>query len=455
MVDTFRLMRDYFASGATRSYEFRLEQLKKLENFLHQEKSQIVEALRKDLGKPETESLVAEWAFTLDEIHFAKKNLRAWMKKRYQRTPLSLWPGRSYVQHEPLGLVLVMSPWNYPFQLLMAPLIGAIAGGNCVVLKPSELAVQTAQLIAKLIPQYFDARYVQVVEGSVPETTELLKQRFDHIFFTGSGAVGAIVAQAAARHLTPVTLELGGKSPTIICADANLPVAARRLVWGKFYNAGQTCVAPDYVYVEDSIYEKFKALIAIELKEQFGEKPFESSSYGRIINKRNLQRLEKMIERPKVIGGGDVREVDLYIAPTVLDQVTWQDAVMQEEIFGPLLPLLKFENLNSVFQEIKSREKPLAAYFFSGDKRKQEQFVAEISAGGITINDAFLHLASPYLPFGGVGGSGYGRYHGEYSFQTFSHLKSVLVKSTLFDLRARYAPYTEKKLRILRIIFRF
>ncbi len=317
MADKFQSMRDYFASGGTRSYQFRLSQLKILENLLQKEKSKIVEALRKDLGKPEVESLMAEWAFTMEEIHFAKKELRSWMKKRYKAIPLKLWPARSYVQCEPLGLVLVMSPWNYPFQLLISPVIGAIAAGNCVVLKPSELAAHTAQLVAKVIPQYFDSRYIQVVEGGVSETTELLKHRFDHIFFTGSGPVGSVVAQAAARHLTPVTLELGGKSPTIVCADADLRVAARRLVWGKFYNAGQTCVAPDYVYIEGSIYDKFKSLITLEIKEQFGQEPFQSTAYGRIINKRNLQRLERMIDKSKVIYGGDVRESDLYIAPTV------------------------------------------------------------------------------------------------------------------------------------------
>lgn len=452
MKNQFQDMRDYFATGVTRSYEFRRDQLEIFEKLLIQEQGTIVEALKKDLGKPEMESIVAEWAVILEEVRFAKKHLRSWMKKKKKCTPLTLWPGKSFIHYEPLGLVLLMSPWNYPFQLLMSPLVGAIAAGNCAVLKPSELAGHTAQLIANLIPKYFDSRYMRVIEGGIQETTELLKIRFDHIFFTGSGGVGSIIAQAAAKHLTPVTLELGGKSPAIICKDADLAIAARRLVWGKFYNAGQTCVAPDYTYVDSSIYSEFKEHVLRELKEQFGTNPIESSSYGRIINTRNLQRLQKMISKEKVIYGGEIKESDLFVSPTVMENISWQDPVMQEEIFGPLLPLLKFENIDSVFNEIKKREKPLAAYLFSSGNQIPQRFVNEISAGGMVINDVLLHLASSYMPFGGVGGSGYGGYHGEFSFITFSHSKSVLVKSTFFDLKARYAPYTNRKLKLIRLL---
>lgn len=446
----FTSLRSHFNSGATRSLQFRLQALAQIEKMVRQNSARICQALFEDLHKPKHEAFVSEVAVTLEEIAVTRKNLKKWMKPKRVGSPLTLFPAKSRIHYEPLGVALIIAPWNYPFQLAMAPLIGAIAAGNCAILKPSELTSATAILLAELIEEHFSPNYIRVVNGGIPETTALLELKFDHIFFTGSTPVGRIVMQAAANNLVPVTLELGGKSPVIVTEDADLDLAARRIVWGKYYNAGQTCVAPDYLYVHSSVAPQLLQKISAQIQAQFGANPRESKSYARIVNTRNVERLSKMIDRNRVIQGGEVDQASRYIAPTVMNGVTWADAVMQEEIFGPILPVMTYESLNEVFKVISAKPKPLAAYFFSKNKEKQAQFAHELSFGGGCINDLMVHLSNPHLPFGGVGESGMGRYHGKDSFLTFSHAKSVMTRYGILDLSARYAPYTDRKLAFIR-----
>lgn len=446
-------MRFFFRSRATRSYQSRLTALGRLEDLIRENQSAICEALHADLRKPRQEALVGEIFVTLEEIAIAKKNLQKWMRPRRRPTPMFLWPAKSRVHWEPLGVVLIIGPWNYPFHLAMAPLVGALAAGNGAVIKPSELTPHTSSLLSQLVAKYFSADHVRVIEGGVTETTALLKEKFDHIFFTGSTAVGKIIMQAAAPTLTPVTLELGGKSPVIVTADADLDLAARRIVWGKFYNAGQTCVAPDYAYVHESVMGEFLKRVRAEIESQFGTDPQKSESLGRIVNERNHGRLTAMIQSEKVFVGGGSDLKDLFIAPTVLRDVTWDDPVMQEEIFGPILPVLEFSDLDSVFTTITARPKPLAAYLFSSSFEIHRRFTERLSFGGGCINDVLVHLGNPYLPFGGVGESGMGRYHGFESFKVFSHAKSVMRRYGWLDLSARYAPYDERKLEFLTRFF--
>ncbi len=432
----------------------RMRALESLNRLTRENQNEICAALHADLRKPSQESLLSEVAVTLEEIAVAKKNLQRWLKPKRMGTPLPLWPAKSRIYYEPLGLVLIIGPWNYPFQLLMAPLVGALAAGNRAVLKPSELTPNTSGLIARLIAKYFSPDEVRVVEGGIPETAELLNSKFDHIFFTGSTPVGRIVMRAASQNLTPVTLELGGKSPLIVSEDADLDLAARRIVWGKFYNAGQTCVAPDYLYVQESVEEALLERVKRETEAQFGVDPQRSLSLARIVNERHLQRLAKMIPADKIFCGGRVDASDLYVAPTVLRGVSWDDPVMQEEIFGPILPVLTYRDLDEVLGVIRSKPKPLAAYLFSNSKRVQQKFVNQISFGGGCINDVLVHLGSPHLPFGGVGESGMGRYHGRASFETFSHAKSVMYRYGFLDLAVRYAPYSDKSLQFMKRLFR-
>jgi len=394
---------------------------------------------------------VAEVAVTLEEIRLTKKHLKSWMKPKTVKTPFVLWPAKSQIHTDPLGVVLIIGPWNYPFQLMMAPLIGALAAGNCALLKPSELSPNTSDLLFELIPKYFEKTYVSIVGGGVPETTELLKLPFDHIFFTGSPKVGKVVMEAAAKHLTPVTLELGGKSPAVVCEDADLEITARRLVWGKFYNAGQTCVAPDYLLVQKSIKERLIEEIKKALQEQFGQNPKESSSFARIINRKNFERLVALLPNQKVIQGGSSDGDQLFIEPTLLIEVKWSDDVMKEEIFGPLLPILEFNEFSEAIDQINHQPKPLAAYLFTQSKSQKDQFLDSVSFGGGCMNDVMVHLSNPHLPFGGVGNSGMGSYHGINSFLTFSHQKSVLFRSKYLDWSFRYAPYTKNKIKILKL----
>jgi aldehyde dehydrogenase (NAD+) len=448
-------MRTYFLSGATLELSTRLKHLERLERLVKQNADSVSEALYQDLRKPKTESLVSEVAFLLEEIRHTRKHLKTWVKPQKKSTPVVLLPAQSQIHFTPRGAVLIIGPWNYPFQLTLAPLVGALAAGNCAVIKPSELTPHTSQLITQLITENFPQELIQVQEGGVPETTSLLQERFDHIFFTGSTPVGKIIMSSASQHLTPVTLELGGKSPAIVCENADLDLAARRIVWGKFYNAGQTCVAPDYVCAHQSIASALVQKIKSQIAAQFGSDPHKSPDLGRILNPRNFQRLAQMIEAKNVALGGQTDEDDLYIAPTLIHPCSWEDQIMEEEIFGPLLPLLEFSDFHSLIHQINQGDHPLAAYLFSSDKSQQDYFTQRLQFGGGCINDTLVHLSHPELPFGGLGASGMGQYHGHSSFLTFSHQKSVMKRYGFADFSARYAPYDEKKLQFLRRVLRF
>ncbi len=444
--ETVAQLRQRFETGVTRSREWRLRQLDGLAKFMTEREGEILEALHADLGKPPLEALAAEVAFSLGEIREFKKHLKDWMKPEKVSTPLLTQPGKSFIVREPLGVVLVIAPWNYPFQLAIAPAIAAIAAGNTVLLKPSEVAPHTSALIARWLPRYVDASCIRVIEGGVAETTKILEQRFDHIFYTGNGVVGRIVMTAAAKHLTPVTLELGGKSPCIVDRTADLDVAARRIVWGKFYNAGQTCVAPDHVLVEESVHDALLNRMVATLRSFYGDDPQASADYGRVINGRHHARLLRLLEQSgTVVCGAEHDASDRYIAPTILKDVPLDSAVMGEEIFGPILPVLSVPNVDAAIRIINDRPKPLALYIFSSDERTQQRVIDRTSSGGMAINHVWLHLAVPGLPFGGVGESGMGAYHGRHGFETFSHRRGVLKKPTMVDPDLLYPPYTATK----------
>ncbi len=445
-----RQQRQFWQQGSPQNVDFRIQQLKLLQQLITENGEAILQALGADLRKPALESYGAEISLVLGEIKYTLQHLHQWVKPQSVSTPLSLLPGSSQIVSQPLGVVLIISPWNYPFQLLIAPLVGAIAAGNCTVLKPSEIAAHTSQLIAELIPKYFRPEYIAVVEGDKTATQALLAEKFDHIFFTGSTAIGKIIMAKAAETLTPVTLELGGKSPCIVDRDIDLEVTARRIVWGKFINAGQTCVAPDYLLVQREIKSALLAKIQDCIQEFYGADPAASDDYCRIINDFHWQRLTGLLRAGRIAIGGQVDQGDRYIAPTVIDQITWDDPVMQEEIFGPILPVLEYETLEEAIEQINTQAPPLALYLFSDDHRHQQQVITQTKSGGVCLNDTILHLASPELPFGGVGSSGLGSYHGKASFTTFSHQKSILTKSRFLDMQFRYPPYTEAKLKLLK-----
>lgn len=440
----------YVQSGATQSVDFRLKQLQLLKTAIQRNESLIIEAMRKDLRKSEFEAYATEIGFVYDSIRYISKHLRKWAKVKRVRTPLVHWGSKSYIYPEPYGSVLVIGPFNYPFMLVIEPLIGAIAAGNCAVVKPSEYAPNVSAVIATIIRANFEERYISVAEGGKEVVSALIHTSFDYIFFTGSTEIGRIVMEAAAKNLVPVTLELGGKSPCIVERDAELDMAAHRIVWGKFLNAGQTCVAPDYLLVHRDIKE---ALI-IKLKEKiaafYGDDPHKSADLGRIVNERHWERLTALLDAGKIAAGGDSRRDDLYVGPTIVDDVTWEDKIMEEEIFGPILPVLVYDNLDEAIKRINGRSKPLALYLFTSDKDTEEKVLERISFGGGCVNDTMLHLATPHLPFGGVGASGTGAYHGRKSFETFSHMKSVLKKRTRFNWSFLYPPYSMKKLNLIR-----
>jgi aldehyde dehydrogenase (NAD+) len=445
-----RGLRSNFDTGSTKPLAWRLSQLDALEHFLTEREGDIVEALRKDLGKPETEALLSEVRMIVGEVRLTRKRLRSWMKPERVRTPLVAMPGRSYIYREPLGLVLIIAPWNYPFQTAVLPLVGALAAGNCVVLKPSEIAPHTSALIAKWIPKYLDTKAVRVVEGGVPETTALLRQKWDHIFYTGNGTVGRIVMEAASKHLTPVTLELGGKSPAVVDETADLDSAAKRIVYGKFFNAGQTCVAPDYVLVHEAVHDALLNRMVSAVREFYGDDPRESPDFARIINRRHHARLARLLDGADVATGGETDVSERYIAPTIIKNVKEGDQVMKEEIFGPILPVISVPSVPAAVAFINRQPKPLALYFFSTSKDAQKLVIEGTSAGGTTINHVWLHVGVPALPFGGVGESGMGAYHGRHSFETFSHQRGVLKKSTLKDPPLMFPPYAAWKQRWLK-----
>jgi aldehyde dehydrogenase (NAD+) len=440
----------FCSSGHTHELSFRRVQLEKLLALVEKNEKEILAALRKDLRKPAFEAYMSEYRFVVDEIKYTLKHFQKWARPRKVRSPYLLWPSKSEIRSEPYGSVLVMSPWNYPFQLLMSPLVGAMAAGNCAVLKPSELAPATEALIVSLVNDNFPEEYLYAVAGGVESCQSLLKEAFDYIFFTGSTEVGRIVMKAAAEHLTPLTLELGGKSPCIVDSHVDIKAAARRIVWAKFYNAGQTCVAPDYVWVHRSIQDRFVEALVEAVRNFWGPDPAQSPDYARIVSEKHFDRLVKLIEPKKIIVGGQSQREDKYIAPTLLNNVEWSDPIMQNEIFGPLLPILSYSDLDHALEEIANRPKPLALYFFSDRKKRQEQVLSKTRSGGASINDCITYLTNPELPFGGVGSSGSGAYHGQFSFDTFSHRKAVLRASLWPDPRVRYAPYTERKMRLAR-----
>ena len=451
-MDSFDDLKTTFQSGRTKDLRWRAEQLSAIERMMSEREGEFIDALRQDLGKPALESWVTEISYVSGDAEHCRKNLRRWARKTKVRTPAVVLPGKSWVQPEPLGVVLVIGAWNYPLQLTMSIAVAAIAAGNCVVIKPSEIAPATSALIAKCVAEFLDQDCVRVVEGGVAETTELLEQSFDHILYTGGGNVGRIVMSAAAKNLTPVTLELGGKCPCVVLPDADLDVAARRIVWGKFLNAGQTCTAPDYVLTDIDTEAKLLPLIERSIREMFADDPEQSDSYGRIINDRHFERIRGLMKHGHVAIGGRENAATRYIEPTVLTDVPLDSAAMQEEIFGPVLPIVRANNLDAAIQFIREREKPLAAYLFTNDSVAETRFLDNVSCGNACINDTMMFMAVPELPFGGVGASGMGAYSGKRGFDTFSHMKAVLKRGWWPDLAVRYAPYTAKKFAFLRKI---
>jgi len=442
--------RQAFDSGITRPLAWRKAQLETMITMLEKHQDELSAALKVDLGRGVEEAWLYDIGFTITEVKLMLKNLKKWTAPRKVPTPMVTKPASSMRVPQPLGVVCVIAPWNYPVQLLLIPAAGAIAAGNAVVMKPSEVSSETSRVLAKIVPQYFTDKAVAIVEGGVQETTELLKQKFDHIFYTGNGAVGRVVMRAAAENLTPVTLELGGKSPTIVDASANIAVAARRIAWAKYVNAGQTCVAPDYVLAHKSIANELVEAIRTSITEFYGEDPHASKDYSRVISPKHFSRLTSLISSGKVAIGGQSEQAERYIAPTVLVDVDQNSAVMQEEIFGPILPVLEVGSIDEAIGFVNSRPHPLALYVFAQDNSVNEKVVAETTSGGVTVNGTIMHMTGPYLPFGGIGESGMGAYHGQSGVDVFQHLKPVLKRSTMLDAPLAYPPYTKRKFSILK-----
>jgi aldehyde dehydrogenase (NAD+) len=430
--------RAFFLNGNTMEYDFRKKQLQKLKNMLKDNEPKIYRALNKDLNKSNHEVMTTELGLIYSEIDLAIRNLKYWMAPEKVPSPMTHKGSKNFILKEPYGVTLIISPWNYPLQLALVPAIGAIAAGNCVIIKPSEHAQATSSLLAQMVRTYFDPPYFTVVEGDQQVSKDLLQEKLDYIFFTGNKEAGKTIMREASNHLTPVTLELGGKSPVIVDEDANINLAAKRIVWGKFTNAGQSCVAPDYVYVHETVKFRLLKFMIKHIKSFFGKEPLKNKDYTRIINENHFNRVMSYIEEAKVIHGGEADFESLTIEPTLLDKVTWEDDVMQEEIFGPVLPILPFVNIEDALFKVKHQSKPLALYYFGEDEKIQQQVMEYVSFGGGSVNDTMYHLANPHLPFGGVGQSGMGSYHGRYGFNTFSHQKGLLKQTTKFDLPFRY-----------------
>lgn len=445
-------LRASFRTDRTRPIGWRKAQLRRLLDMLGENEDRIVDALKADLGRPKAEGVLGEIQYLQSEIEDALKHLADWMEPEYCSTPMFVMPATAWRKPEPLGVVLVIAPWNYPIQLALAPLIGALSAGNCVVLKPSEVTVASSALLAELIPRYLDPECVAVVEGGVKEATALLEQRWDHIFYTGGERVGKIVMTAAAKHLTPVTLELGGKSPCIVDESANIKVSARRIIWGKKLNAGQTCIAPDYVLVTEAAKQPLIAAMKATISEFFPGDPKDSPDYSRIVNEHHFDRLCALMKDGTVIAGGETDRETRYIAPTLLDEVSPDAPLMREEIFGPLLPIVTVKDTDEAIDFVNDRAKPLALYVFTKDKRIQDRVLSRTSSGGACVNDVVQHFFVDGLGFGGVGTSGQGAYHGKHSFDVFSHFKGVLDKATFVDPSMRYPPYNDRQLKLLRFL---
>ena len=446
--------RAYFAKGETLDLSFRRSALQRLKAAILAHENDINAALRADLNKSASETYMCETGMTLAELSYVLAHMNRWAKPCRVLTPLAQFHARSFTVKNPYGVTLIMSPWNYPFMLTMEPLIGALAAGNCCVVKPSAYAPVTSSVIRTIISECFPPEYVAVVEGGRRENQALLDQRFDYIFFTGGVTVGKEVMRKAAEHLTPVSLELGGKSPCIVDATAKLDLAAKRLAFGKLLNCGQTCVAPDYLLIDRKVKDEFLALLKKHITAMIGEDALQNEDYVRMVNRRHYDRVLSLIDPAKVVFGGKGDPDSLHIQPTVMDNVTAEDAVMQEEIFGPILPVIAYDSIDEAIAFINEREHPLALYLFSEDKATQERFLHAVPFGGGCINDTIIHLATSRMGFGGVGQSGMGSYHGKKSFDTFSHEKSIVSKSTWMDLPVRYMPYSTIKDKLLRIFLR-
>lgn len=451
---TVAAQRAYFAQGETLDVAFRKDALRRLRKTILSREAQINAVLQQDLGKSPSESYMCEVGMTLSELSYTLAHVDHWARRQSVLTPLAQFHARSFTVHNPYGVVLIMSPWNYPFMLTMEPLIGALAAGNCALLKPSAYAPATSAVIREIISACFPQEYVAVVEGGRKENQALLEQRFDYIFFTGGVTVGREVMRKAAEHLTPVSLELGGKSPCVVDATAKLDLAAKRLAFGKLLNCGQTCVAPDYLLIDRKVKDEFIALLKKHLLAMTGGDALANARYVHMINRKHYDRVMGLIDPAKVVLGGQGDPETLRIQPTIMDGVTAEDAVMQEEIFGPVLPVIAYDSLDEAVDFICSREHPLALYLFSEDKRTQERFLKSVAFGGGCINDTIIHLATSRMGFGGVGNSGMGSYHGRKSFDTFSHEKSIVDKSTWMDLPVRYMPYSPIKDKLLRMFLR-
>ncbi len=433
--------RDFFDSGATRDVGVREKHLKALARAIDGARSRILKAMKEDMGKPGWEAYIAEMGQSLSDLDRAARNVRSWARPRLVATPPYLFPASSWIYPEPLGVSLIIAPWNYPMGLAVAPLVGAVAAGDCAVVKPSEIAPATSAVLAAVLSETFDPAYVKAVEGGPEVARSLLEQRFDCIFYTGSARVGQLVMEAAAKNLTPVTLELGGKCPCIVEPDTDLRHTARRVAWGKFFNAGQTCISPDYLLVNSAAKQELITELAACVRRFYGDDPSKSPDYARMVSDAHFERVKALLDAGEVVTGGETDARSRFIAPTILDRVSPEDQVMQEEIFGPVLPVVEYGELEEAIAFVNERPRPLALYLFTRDRGKQARVLAETSSGGCCINDVMVHFSNSRLPFGGVGMSGFGKYHGRHSFDTFSNLKGVVRKSFLFDAYVRYPPY--------------
>jgi aldehyde dehydrogenase (NAD+) len=443
----------FFISGKTLDLRYRLETLKKLRKLIIEHSQNIKDALWKDFRKPECEVISSELNFVLKELNLAIRKLRSWARPKKVWTPLIHFIARSYIAPQPYGQVLILSPWNFPFQLSLVPVVGALAAGNCIILKVSQQAPNTAAVIEKVISN-FDNELITVINGDHKVSEYLLDHKFDYIFFTGSCKIGKYVMEKAARNLIPVSLELGGKNPCVVAADARLDFAVRRIAWGKFYNAGQVCVSPDYLLIDRKVKDRFLELMKEDIRKFYGDDPAKSTDFPRVINPSKATRLASLMNSGEIVTGGTTDPENCYVAPTVIKNISPDDPIMQEEIFGPVLPVIEFENINEVYNIIERNPKPLAAYIFTRSKKTAREFLSRTCCGSAAVNDTVIQFATPYLPFGGVGCSGMGRYHGRKTFETFSNMRSVMVKSNLIDIFLRYPPYNKFKEKVFELLMR-
>lgn len=447
------LQKLYFNSQETKNVDFRIKQLDILKKAIIEYEKDILNALRSDLNKSEFETYETEIGVIISEISYARKMLKRWNKCKKVKPSLISFGSKTYIYNQPYGVCLVIAPWNYPFQLSMSPLIGSIIAGNCTIIKPSEFAPSTSSVIAKMIEKYFDKKYISVIEGDLEVNKYILSREFDYIFFTGSPSVGKLVMKSASENLIPCTLELGGKSPCIVDSTSDINLSAKKIIWGKLLNAGQTCIAPDYIIVHKSVKSELIKTMADYIQKFYSKNPIESDDYTSIVNKKHFERIVRLINYDKVVFGGGYSEEKLKIEPTIMDNVNIGDLVMKEEIFGPLIPIIEYEKEEEIFDIVQKNKNPLALYLFTTNKKFEKRIINSISFGGGCINDTIMHITNPEAPFGGVGSSGMGSYHGKKSFETFSHQKTVLKSSKLMDMKLKYPPYSKRGLELLKKIF--